>query len=93
MFRPSRVRPSAAALVLSVCVSPSAQARIELISKLPPRYISDTGRPRARRRRSAPMGAMSPLSARRRTSSPDRPTGTPVRTSSSSTGSRRKRSW
>lgn len=43
MFRLSRVWPSAAALLLTVCVAPPAQAGIELISKLPPRYVSDTG--------------------------------------------------
>lgn len=43
MFRVSRVWPSAAALLLSVSAASPARARIELISKLPPRYISDTG--------------------------------------------------
>lgn len=43
MFRLSRVWPSAAALLLTVCAASPAQAGIELISKLPPRYVSDTG--------------------------------------------------
>lgn len=43
MFRVPRVRPSAAALLLAVSVAPPAWAGVELISKLPPRYISDTG--------------------------------------------------
>jgi Tol biopolymer transport system component len=43
MFRVPRVRPSAAALLLAVSVAPPAWAGVELISKLSPRYVSDTG--------------------------------------------------